>query len=215
MENRTHKNEQERRFISEPIEIRKKEDGTEGRTVSGYALKFNTWSEDLGYFRETINERALEGVDLSNVVATFNHDFSMPMARVNKNTLTLTVDKVGLRFEFEAPDTTYGNDLLANIRNGNVDGCSFMFSIQEQRWTWKDKDDEVDDREILKIKELIELGPVTMPAYRDTTVMVRSRDEMKKEFSETPNPTPSTKMETLDIERRYLETKIQNYLKNS
>ena len=35
--------------------------------IEGYALKFDTWSENLGGFKETISRRALENTDLSDV----------------------------------------------------------------------------------------------------------------------------------------------------
>lgn len=164
------------------IEIRKNEDGTESRTIEGYGVVFNSWSHDLGYFKEKISSRALDEVDMTDVVATFNHDFNMVLARTTAKTLKLELDNKGLKYTFDAPNTTAGNDLLENVRNGNISGSSFMFTVAEQRWTWKDTPDEVDEREILKIGQLIELGPVTMPAYPKSSAKARSLyEEAKKE----------------------------------
>ena len=40
------------------IEFRKNEDGTNSRTVEGYAVRFNTPSQDLGFI-ETISPEAI------------------------------------------------------------------------------------------------------------------------------------------------------------
>lgn len=193
--------DREVRFLSETIEIRKAEDGSEGRTVEGYALTFGKWSEDLGWgFREKINKKALEGVSLSGVIATFNHDFSMPLARVDAKSLKLSVDDTGLRFEFTAPETTYGNDLLINIRNGNVKGCSVMFTVGDEKWVWRSDPEKMDEREILKFAEIIELGPVTMPAYKSTSVSARSREDVVKEFAPEPTIDNRQKIELIDLD---------------
>jgi HK97 family phage prohead protease len=49
---------------------------------------------------------------MSDVIMVFNHDISGVLARTTSGTLKLSVDDTGLRFEFEAPETTLGNDML-------------------------------------------------------------------------------------------------------
>ena len=64
----------------------------ENPVITGYALKFNRWSDTLGgWFRELLEPESLRDADMSNVVALFNHDNSKILGRVGKN-LTLTVD---------------------------------------------------------------------------------------------------------------------------
>jgi uncharacterized protein len=114
----------------------------------------------------------------------------MVMARTSSKTLKLSIDDKGLKYSFDAPNTTAGNDLLENVRNGNIVGSSFMFNIKEQRWTWKKGPEEIDEREIIKVDRLYELGPVTMPAYPDTTAALRDYESAKAEHEkEKPNPT--------------------------
>lgn len=173
MENR------EKRFYTGSIEIETR-DGEETRTITGYAAVFDKWSHDLGFFREKLSRTAFDGVDMSDVVATFNHNFDNILARSSSGTLSLSVDDIGLRYSFDAPNTTAGNDLLENVRNGNVKGSSFMFTVTEQSWKYTDKD-ESDERTIEKVGELIELGPVTMPAYPDTSAAKRSHEDNKPE----------------------------------
>lgn len=160
--------EMEKRIIPGTIEIEQRADGSESRTISGYGVVFNQRSKLLGWFYETIDRNAFSGVDMSDVVATFNHNFDYVLARVDSNTLTLSVDEHGLKYLFDAPNTTAGNDLLENVRNGNVKGSSFMFTVEED--TWELKKGQPDERIINRVGLLVELGPVTMPAYPSTSV---------------------------------------------
>lgn len=196
-------NNKEQRTYLGSIEIRKNEDGTESRTIEGYAAVFDTWSHDLGWFKEKVNRAAFEGVDMSDVVATFNHDFNYPLARTSSGTLSLMVDERGLKYEFQAPNTTAGNDLLENIRIGNIKGSSFMFTVDTDSWTFKNSD-EMDEREIIKVGRLFELGPVVMPAYPDTTAAARSAEYAKKD--ETVEPTQSNSSK-LKLKYKFLKNK--------
>jgi HK97 family phage prohead protease len=191
------------------LEIRKNEDGTESRTIEGYGVVFESKSHQLGWFTETVSRTAFDEVNLDDVVATFNHDFNMVMARTSSKTLTLSIDKVGVKYRFDAPNTTAGNDLLENVRNGNVVGSSFMFTIKEDRWTFTKDAGGVDQREILKVDQLYELGPVTMPAYPDTTAQAkRTYDDAKKEFTkEDVEEANNTKKRLLELKFKVIKSK--------
>ena len=129
--------------------------------IQGYALRFNSMSEDLGY-REVIALGALDDTDLSDVILTFNHSEDKVLARNNKQegtgSLKLTVDSQGLFFEAIPTDTTYSRDLIENIKNGVIDKCSFRFRIdwgdkEAQKWDWDDGIRGYDLRTIKKIKK--------------------------------------------------------------
>jgi HK97 family phage prohead protease len=170
----------ERRYFQTGIAIETREAGTKGRNVVGYALKFNTLSRDLGGFMEQISPKALEGVDLSDVVCLFNHDKNFILARTSSNTLKLTVDETGLKYEFEAPETTAGNDLLISIGRGDVAGSSFAFRTGDDNW------ERVGDniiRTILKFEKVVDVSPVVFPAYTEADVAKRSLEEWQKEIT--------------------------------
>ena len=113
MEKKNNPQEIEVRSIVSDLAIRKADDGKPSRTITGYASKFETWSEPIyGWFKEQIARGAFDKTDMSDVVMVFNHDISGILARTTSGTLKLSVDKVGLRFEFDAPETTLGNDML-------------------------------------------------------------------------------------------------------
>lgn len=161
----------------------------DGRTIEGYAVVFNSLSEDMG-FREIISPNAIteETIKNSDIIATFNHSTDIVLAR-SKNgegTLQLEIDETGLKFSFETPNTTAGNDLLESIKRGDVSGCSFAFSIDyndPEAETWIDNG-EYYLRTINKIERLYDVSIVVHPAYEATSVNQRSIDkveEMKKE----------------------------------
>ena len=69
-------------------EVRTKEDEND-MVISGYALKYDTWSQDLGGFVETIDKRALDKADLSDVRCLIDHDSSRILGRTKSGTLEL------------------------------------------------------------------------------------------------------------------------------
>lgn len=164
------------------FEVRTLED--EGKTViSGYALKFNKASEDLG-FTEYIDRQALTGADMSNVVALLNHDSNYVLGRSGRN-LTLSVDDTGLFFEIEPNDTSYVRDLMENMRSGLIDKCSFAFSIAKGGDEWRELKDGRYERTVKQIDKLYDVSVVTSPAYEDTVALLsqRSADSFEAESS--------------------------------
>jgi len=179
----------ERRTIIEVVELRAAEDGIE--YIEGYALKFNRWSESLwgGLFRETILPEALNETDLSDVVATFNHNNDYPLARTTVangiGSLILSVDNIGLKYRFQPTETSYANDLKANLRAGVVSKSSFAFEMDYDdpdcdEWVWNDTD-KIYERTIKKIRKVWDVSPVVNPAYSDTEAVIGARSLEKIE----------------------------------
>ena len=164
------------------------------RTIVGYAAKFDRWSDPIGgWFREKIDPSAFRDTDMADVVMCFNHDVSAILARSGSGTLRLGVDETGLRFEFDAPDTGLGNDMLELVRRGDISKCSFAFVVDRDEWRYADSKNglEMDERTILHVSELRDVSLVTFPAYPDTEAGVRSLEERKAEWLASQN-TPKT-----------------------
>ena len=138
--------------------------------ISGYAVVFNEPSENLGGFIEYVNPDAFDNVNLSDVVALYDHNFANVLGRTSANTLKLNIDKKGLHFILDIPNTTLGNDVYTNIRAGNLKGMSFGFTVNSDEWG-KETDD-TPKRTINSVGALYEVSVVTMPAYQETTVAV-------------------------------------------
>lgn len=147
----------------------------ESRTIKGVAVVFDKWSNDLGGYIEKIMPNAItqELVDNSDVIANREHnsaDYMMARCKNGKGTLKLELKNDGLYFEFEAPETDKGDELLFHVRNGNIDECSFAFTISNdknaERW-YKNSDGQL-CREINHINGLYDISLVSHAAYSDT-----------------------------------------------
>lgn len=155
----------------------------DSRIIEGIAVSFNTWSRDLGGFTEIIRSGAItqELIDNSDVVMCVNHDENKMVARSRngKGTLLLELREDGLHFMFEAPSTQLGDELLYNVRNGNLFECSFAFSIDgkdagSEKWYRTDSNEL--KREIIKINGLYDCSIVTHAAYPATSCSARAAE---------------------------------------
>lgn len=153
----------------------------ESRSVSGYALIFNSESRDLGGFNEVIEPSALEGVlERSDVLCLLNHNEDKGvLARWNqgKGSLTLEVDERGLKYSFEAPNTALGDELLEGIRRGDISTSSFAFKVGKDNWTKRSDGRYL--RTINSISSLVDVSPVYRAAYEATSVNTRGLMEAK------------------------------------
>src|SRR5699024_4541432 len=134
-------------------------------------------------FTEVIQSGALNDVNTSKTLALFNHDFANVLGRVDAGTLKLTVDKTGLHFVLQIPDTTLGHDVYTQIKNGNLKGLSFRFTVAPDGEHWKQLNGKP-TRVISKIATMREISIVSIPAYDDTSIEVT---RSFKEFTEKQN----------------------------
>lgn len=157
----------------------------DSRTVEGYAVVFNSQSEDLGFY-ETINPSAIteDVLKRSDVFCLFNHDQDKVLARSKYGTgsLQLQLDEQGLKYTFQAPNTDLGDELLEYLRRGDIDSSSFAFTVStdEGSEVWTTGTDGRQYREILKIDELHDVSPVWNPAYSSTSVSQRTLDKLNQ-----------------------------------
>ncbi|MCF1631424.1 phage major capsid protein [Tetragenococcus koreensis] len=156
------------------VDNKDEESEEETKTISGYALKFDEPSKDLGGFVEVITPEALKDVDFSNCFLLYDHDYSKPLASVKNDTLKIEVDDVGLHFEATLNDTTYAKDVYENVSTGVVDSMSFGFELGIDSFDEDEESGEV-TRSIKNIKNIPEVSVVTMPAYDSPNVQVNKR----------------------------------------
>ncbi|MEO3734058.1 phage major capsid protein [Lactiplantibacillus plantarum] len=150
-----------------------------GKTISGYAIVWNSPSKDLGGFTEIVTPKALDGVDLSNVLMLNNHDYTQVLASVKAGTLTLETDDKGLHFTAQLPNTSFANDVYEEVQSGNVDSCSFGFDSDDDTDEWTKDDGGNITRTINQVKSLFDVSVVAVPAYDDTNVQVDTRSYEK------------------------------------
>lgn len=154
----------------------------ESRTITGRAIVFESWSKNLGGFYEIIHKGAItqELIDKSDIIMNINHDDEKMVARSRqgKGTLSVSLKDDGVYFSFEAPTTSRGDELLYNIRNGNIFECSFAFTIPDDLHSerWYVDSDNVYRREVNVIDGLYDMSLVIHGAYGDTNCYTRCAD---------------------------------------
>lgn len=199
----------EQRFYS--FDIRAEQNEDEVGIVNGRPIVYES-KTDLGYFDEVIERGALDGADLKDVRFLVNHDTRMiPLARSRNNnansTMQLTVDAQGMaiRVNLDTKNNSDSRSLYSAIERGDISGMSFMFSVDEDRWT--DLESEHPTRHITKISNVIEVSAVTFPAYDDTSIGVRN-----KEALDNARSLLESKRQSLDSDKLLLEKAKANFL---
>ena len=146
----------------------------EKNEITGYAARFNVWSEDLGGFKERIKSGAFaQSIKNGDVRLLFNHDPNYILARTINGTLKLEEDRKGLLYTASLPDTTYAQDLKESIRRGDISQNSFGFRVINDKWKVSDDKNVLSERTLTEVK-LFDVSPVVFAAYPQTTVKVRS-----------------------------------------
>lgn len=175
--------------------------------ISGIATVFHQPSIK-GDLTEYIDQNALSGVDLSNVLLLYSHDFSNILARADAGTLQTSIQPDGLHFNAQLPDTQLGHDTYTNILNGNIKGMSFGFKIAPGGDSWSVDSQGNTIHTINQIDQVFELSLTPIPAYTETSVQVK-RDlaqflSSKKEVVKMAEK-PEKEEQSVDDQKRSIE----------
>lgn len=171
-------------LVIRSLEGASEKENEDSRIVCGYAVKFDVESQNIGFI-EIIRKGAItEDVILaSDIYARFNHDENTVLARsrYGEGTLALELRDDGLYYEYEAPHTAIGDELLEHIKRGEMTTSSFAFSLPKdgsgERWY---NNNGVLYREILKIERLYDVSCVYEPAYLATSCSTRAKEMVDK-----------------------------------
>ena len=186
----------------------------ESGVIIGRPVVFNSRT-DIGYFDEVIEQGALDKTDLNDVRLCLNHDTSYVYARSRRNnpasTMQLRVDAEGLTMEarLDIENSPKARDLYSAVRRGDLDGMSFMFSVDGDEW--ENLDSEHPLRHIRSIASIVEVSAVTFPAYDATSIQARSKDalESARALLESEARSVEKPVETgIDLETLKLKTII-------
>ena len=177
-------------------------EATEGennsRTIEGYAIVFGVESRILTdyweNYREIIEPGAIteERLKEMDIKMTMYHNREKILARSNQGegTLKLTVDEVGVKYSFEAPNTVDGDTALELVKRGDLSGSSFMFWTDEKSGvSYEKRSDGIMLRRVKTIGMIYDMTIAADPAYEQTTVAAReayrrlNKSEEKKPIS--------------------------------
>jgi HK97 family phage prohead protease len=178
----------------------------DGLTLDGYAAVFDTptridsWE---GCFDEQIQRGAFKKSIRENTpVLQFDHGRHPLIGSIPIGVITeLAEDDAGLHVVGRMSDNWLIEPVRDAIANESVDGMSFRFEVVREEWrdnkgtVLKDPYEIMDllwepgERgpllRILKEVRCAELGPVVFPAYKETSVGVRTKDEARSAQRET------------------------------
>ncbi|MBU7320283.1 HK97 family phage prohead protease [Paenibacillus oleatilyticus] len=150
------------------------------KTIEGHAAVFDQKTNIGGWFFEVIERGAFDGCNFDDVLFSINHDLKkIPLARSRRNnansTLQLSVDTKGLfiKAKLDTENNTESRALHSAVGRGDIQGMSFIFYIQEEKW--ENLDSDMPTRRIQKIKRVIETSAVTFPAYTGTDIQARDK----------------------------------------
>lgn len=170
------------------IEVRES-DGEE-MILEGYAAVFNS-ETDLGHFREVIKPGAFDNVMDNDVRALINHDPNLVLGRTTNGTLELSQDERGLKYRVKLGGQQYAKDFYESVKRGDISQSSFAFTIDEQSWN-----EERTVRSVNKVRQLLDVSPVTYPAYAAATVQARDLQPEVEQAADEPMPEENTSFET-------------------
>ena len=157
--------------------------GEEESTIEGHAAVYNQKTTIGNWFYEVIERGAFDSCDFDDVLFCVNHDLrKIPLARSRRNngnsTMQLSVDEKGLfiKADLDTEGNTDAKNLHSAVKRGDIDGMSFIFYVDEERWA--DMDSDMPTRYITKIKTVREVSAVTFPAYAGTDINARDKQAL-------------------------------------
>lgn len=151
----------------------------------GYAATFNNRAAignpaTFGFYEQIAPGAFSKTLQEGDARMLIDHNPYYVVSRASADTLRLSSDKTGLAVDSQLDtDLSYVKDLAANVRNGNITGMSFGFSVIKDDWS-SEQMDTVDgdpvDAEVRTLQEvrLVEVSAVTFPAYTQTRAELAS-----------------------------------------
>jgi len=205
---------QTRIIPAEGLEIRAEQEGKEKR-ISGYGIVYDKETRLYSDLYEVIRPGAASKVLAGNpdIKCALNHDRRYLFGRTKSKTLTLTEDKKGVRYEAIPPDAQWARDAIASIERGDIDGSSFTFAVEPEHEKITKRKDGTYLREITELSRIGEMGPVTDPAYMDTTAEARAKAEYESLTARLRTQDEADEIaevkRTLDLRRKRLDLKAK------
>lgn len=152
----------------------------EGNTIEGHPAIYGQMTNIGGWFHEVIERGAFDECNFDDVLFSVNHDLrKIPLARSRRNngnsTMLLQVSETGLyiRANLDIENNSEAGALYSAVKRGDIDGMSFIFFVDQEKW--EDLDSDMPTRRIQKIKRVMEVSAVNFPAYSGTDINARDQ----------------------------------------
>lgn len=144
----------------------------EGKKFLNGSLPYNTFSEDLGSFREVLRPGCFTKTINENIIyCLINHNTDKSLGNNKTGSLIFKDMPEALEFSVELnPDVSFAMDLFEQIKRGDVKGVSFGFSAIRENW-----DNISNIRELIEVKLYeVSLG-VVFSAYSTSNSFAEQR----------------------------------------
>ena len=171
------------------FEVRAENDEEHGNTLTGRPIVYDART-NLGWYDEIIEAGALDEADLKDVRFLINHNTDMiPLARSRNNndnsTMQMTVDETGMniRVDLDVENNAEAKSLYSAVERGDLDGMSFMFTVDSDRW--EDIESDHPTRTITGLGKIFEVSAVTFPAYEQTSITARGLSDALESAKES------------------------------
>lgn len=187
-------------------------DDTEEGVIRGVPIVFDKSTiiyDWAGKYEEVIARNALKNTNLKDVRLFVNHDIdkiTLARSKNGKGTMSLVEKEDGLHMEarLDIENNYEAKALYSAVKRGDMDGMSFMFEIESDKWEGLDTD--TPKRTVTGIKVVHEVSVVNFPAYADTVVSARSKEETSVSVLEEARKayweeTQRTKKDALELEK--------------
>ena len=172
-------------FTNDAVEFR--HDSKE-MVISGYAITYESLSQNLGGFKEVIDKRALDNVYFGDTYLLYQHKTEDVLASTASGTMTVQLTDKGLYFRAVLANTSLGKDTYELVQRGDLKSMSFAFTCEEDTWN---VNTSPQTRRVKKIGKVSELSIVTNPAYKTSSVakrMVMKCTDLQDCIKSKPNP---------------------------
>lgn len=165
--------ENRKSFLSTDFQVRESQDSDE-KYLEGYFIRFNEETNLFDNIYEEVDPQSItNSLKNNDIRCLFNHQTDLVLGRTGNKTLELRADENGLFGKVKInKDDRQAMDILARIERGDINACSFGFNILNEEVV--ERADSV--KFILKEIDLVEVSPVTFPAYPTTEISARNKD---------------------------------------
>jgi HK97 family phage prohead protease len=162
-------------------------DGEPAR-IGGVSPPWNSWSVDLGGFREQFLPTAFDDLlDPSGVLRSkwdvpflFNHDSNLITGRTSNNRLEVRKGDKGLDYLHTPLQTTHGRDLVLMVDDRTIKAASFAFTTHAKGDLWEEDARGNITRTVSRVDGLYDISAVTSPAYPKSSASPRSLEQWRE-----------------------------------
>ena len=110
---------------------------------------------------------------------------------------------LGIRADLDTENNADAKSLFSAVSRGDIDGMSFMFTVEKD--SWDDPDSDHPTRHILSIRRVFEVSAVNFPAYSRTSIQARGLSDALDSAKESLE---SERKRLHELERRKKRIKL-------